>query len=395
MRTADGCKLFGVHQALAGIKDGVILFHSVVGCNFGSMAFHLPHDMRDIRQTCTVISDSDVVFSGEPSLERAIDYTLEQFSPSVVFVVTGCVSEMVGDDVRSVLSRFPSSPPLLYVEAAGFRGSLLQGYEASLLALLPLMEPPRKKQQNPPRINLLGLGSSDYRMEEDIQTLGALMEPQAELGTAFSSCTLSEVRAAASASLNLVVGRGIQLAREMEKRFGIPYEEIDYPYGVLGSQEIFHLLQKHFGISCGEKLTLLKERAANQAGRIYPYLQALYGRPAAVIGSEARSRGMKRFLEEELGMVVVAMACREKLSDLELFYQQVRQSETALLFGSSFEQDLAEELGIPLIRCDYPVFDQVCITPSPYVGTDGTAYLLESIVNGIMGNRGPKGALYQ
>ena len=94
-------------------------------------------------------------------------------------------------------------------------------------------------------------------------------------------------------------------------------------------------------------------------------------------------------------MEVVAMACREKLSDLELFYQQVRQSEAALLFGSSFEQDLAEELGIPLIRCDYPVFDQICITPSPYVGIDGTAYLLESIVNGIMGNRSPKGALYQ
>ena len=73
----------------------------------------------------------------------------------------------------------------------------------------------------------------------------------------------------------------------------------------------------------------------------------------------------------------------------------MRQPEAALLFGSSFEQDLAEELGIPLIRCDYPVFDQVCITPSPYVGTDGIAYLLESMVNGIMGTRAPKGTLYQ
>ena len=68
MRPASGCKLFGAYQALGGIQDGVVLLHSVVGCNFGSMSLHVAQDMRDIRQTCTVISDSDVVFSGEASL---------------------------------------------------------------------------------------------------------------------------------------------------------------------------------------------------------------------------------------------------------------------------------------------------------------------------------------
>ena len=72
MRPASGCKLFGAYQALGGIQDGVVLLHSVVGCNFGSMSLHVAQDMRDIRQTCTVISDSDVVFSGEASLERAV-----------------------------------------------------------------------------------------------------------------------------------------------------------------------------------------------------------------------------------------------------------------------------------------------------------------------------------
>lgn len=67
MRPASGCKLFGAYQALGGIQDGVVLLHSVVGCNFGSMSLHVAQDMRDIRQTCTVISDSDVVFSGEAS----------------------------------------------------------------------------------------------------------------------------------------------------------------------------------------------------------------------------------------------------------------------------------------------------------------------------------------
>ena len=58
-----------------------------------------------LRQTCTVISDSDVVFSGEASLERAVRSALELFRPAALFVVSGCVSEMIGDDVSGVLAR--------------------------------------------------------------------------------------------------------------------------------------------------------------------------------------------------------------------------------------------------------------------------------------------------
>lgn len=142
MRPASGCKLFGAYQALGGIQDGVVLLHSVVGCNFGSMSLHVAQDMRDIRQTCTVISDSDVVFSGEASLERAVRSALELFQPSVLFVVSGCVSEMIGDDIPAVLARIPHEAPLLHVEAAGFRGDAARGLEAGWLALLPLMKPP-------------------------------------------------------------------------------------------------------------------------------------------------------------------------------------------------------------------------------------------------------------
>ena len=118
MKPASGCKLFGAYQALGGVRDSVVLFHSVVGCNFGSMALHVAQDMRDIRQTCTVISDSDVVFSGEGSLERAVRSALELFQPAALFVISGCVSEMIGDDIPAVLARVPHEIPLIHVEAA-------------------------------------------------------------------------------------------------------------------------------------------------------------------------------------------------------------------------------------------------------------------------------------
>ena len=130
MRPASGCKLFGAYQALGGIQDGVVLLHSVVGCNFGSMSLHVAQDMRDIRQTCTVISDSDVVFSGEASLERAVRSALELFQPSVLFVVSGCVSEMIGDDIPAVLARIPHEAAAGSMwRRAGFRGDAARGLE--------------------------------------------------------------------------------------------------------------------------------------------------------------------------------------------------------------------------------------------------------------------------
>ena len=396
MKPASGCKLFGAYQALGGIRDGVVLLHSVVGCNFGSMALHVAQDMRDIRQTCTVISDSDVVFSGEASLERAIRSALELFQPAALFVVSGCVSEMIGDDIAGVLARIPHEAPLLHVEAAGFRGDAAAGLEAGWRALLPLMEPPVPRPGARPRVNLIGLGMDDPHAADDAEALRAMLAPQAELGTVLSRCTLEEVRRAPCADVNLVLrGRGRELAQAMEERFGLPWEELDYPYGATGADDLWWRLERRFGLDYRPARAELERQITEGAGRAYRYVQALYGMPAALLASGPRADGLRRFLEQELGMEVVCFAHREELSDLDDFYRELRGSEAALLFGSSFEQDGADELEIPLIRVDYPVFDEVCLTPRPHLGGQGTLHLLEDIFRGIINGRTLKGALYQ
>ncbi|OUO34104.1 hypothetical protein [Flavonifractor sp. An306] len=61
MKPASGCRLFGAYQALGGIQDGIVLLHSVVGCNFGSMSLHLAQDMRDIMMCWATWSAVDSV----------------------------------------------------------------------------------------------------------------------------------------------------------------------------------------------------------------------------------------------------------------------------------------------------------------------------------------------
>ena len=181
----------------------------------------------------------------------------------------------------------------------------------------------------------------------------------------------------------------------MKGYFGIPGEELDYPYGAAGADDRGSRLERRFGRDYHQARAELDRQIAEGAGKAYRYLQALYGMPAAILASGPRADGLRRFLEQELGMEVVCFARREELSDQEDFYRELRGSEAALLFGSSFEQDGADELEIPLIRMDYPVFDEVCLTPRPHLGGQGTLHLLEDIFRGIMNGRTLKGALYQ
>ena len=126
MKAGYGCKLFGAQQVFTGVQDGVTLLHSVVGCNFGSMGYHFTAcDMSDVRQTCTVISDSDIVFSGEASFRLALENIRELYNPKQIFALQGCVSDMIQDDLASEGRRFTQETgiPVLVLEAAGYRGA--------------------------------------------------------------------------------------------------------------------------------------------------------------------------------------------------------------------------------------------------------------------------------
>ena len=396
MKTASGCKLFGAHQALTGIQDAVVLLHSVVGCNFGSMTFHFASGhMEDVRQTCTVINDSDVVFSGEQSLEQALWNVRELYAPRWIFVVTGCVSDLIQDDVGTVVRRFQaqSGTRTVYVEAAGYRGDFPNGFEEASLALMDEMQPSQPSLV--PTVNILGFGADDPRLSSDLVALEQLMEGKVQVGTIFARCTRENICRAPQAGLNLVFGRGLTLAKEMERRFGIPYACLNYPCGLVGAKALWKSLEQHFGLDFSKEEQAFRTFTRDWAAPVYSYLQALHGMPAAVVATAARSRGLSAFLSRELGVSVEVQAQRENIQDLEELYDQIRQSDAAFLLGSSFEQEIADELGLPLLRVDYPVFDRICLTDRPYIGARGTLCLLEDLLDEMFHARTWKGATYQ
>ena len=141
-------------------------------------------------------------------------------------------------------------------------------------------------------VNLIGLGMDDPHAADDVEALRAMLAPQAALGAVLSRCTLEEVRRAPYADVNLVLrGKGRELAQAMKEYFGIPWEELDYPYGAAGADDLWSRLERRFGLDYHQARAELDRQIAEGAGKAYRYLQALYGMPAAILASGPRADG--------------------------------------------------------------------------------------------------------
>jgi len=372
----DGGKFFGAFRACSGIKDAVVINHVPVGCNWGAGMFRTASDQADVRQACTVMHEREIVFGGEEALRRALERADRLYDLPLMIVISGDLPSIIGDDVGAVISSLDLKKEVLWLEASGFKGFSRDGYEDALLALSPLMHECQVVKNS---INLIGLCPDDFKVEADLKEIGRLMSAAGvTVNAAISRCSLDEFRRAPSAELNVVLGQGVRLAQLMEEKFGIPCLELSYPYGLDGTRSFVNSICDSLGI--GYELDL--EPYLEPFRKIFIYLHDRYGTPASVVG-DFHAPPLARFLRDELGFEIEVLSSFEAGSS---FGDEVRSSSTMVLFGSSFEQGIARELRIPLVRYVYPVFDHVSICDfAPYAGLRGAACLTETIANTIMG----------
>lgn len=393
MKCSNPCKIFGAYQALGGIEDSVVIFHSVVGCHFANMSFHLTRDMEDLRQTCTVINDRDIILNGENSLRLAIENVISLYRPRLIIVITGCVTEIIKDDVDRIVEEFRKRVDVIYIDGAGFKSDFEKGYEDALVKLVKTFSIKKEKSKKP-LINIFGMLYDDYKRKQDILALKEVLGDKVDIGFISSSATLENIESIVYADVNIAFGRGIEACRFLKDKYNQPYLQMDYPYGIEGIKGFLGVIADTFNIDYSETMKNLEENSKEAFNKIYSYLNSLYGLPVCVVGSYSRARGMKRFLEMELGMEVVSFGIREKSFNMEEFIANVSSSDTALVFGSSFDGDIADRLKVPLIPFDYPVYDRVSISNTPYIGENGAVNLTEDILNSIMMGVRNRGAFY-
>lgn len=222
------CPLMGAMMAVRGIQDGFMLVLGTDECTYYTKETTIGNSSfggLDGRCFSVVLDQHDVTFGCRDTLYEAFRELMEEYCPKVVFLVTTCVVEIIGDDIDAMAEELSEQygVPILPVHTEHFKTeNHLPGVRDTITACFSLMEP----QPIGKSVNIIGQRMGEFK---DTELYRILTNAGVPLGMMLpSGTTVAEIRTAPAARANVVVNPiGLPLAKKMETAFGTPYVLFD------------------------------------------------------------------------------------------------------------------------------------------------------------------------
>jgi nitrogenase molybdenum-iron protein beta chain len=434
------CALGGALVTINSIERAVAIVHASSGCAASADGAatvgsgYWGSTVADGRATpSTNVVENEIIFGGEQRLAEQIEATLEIVDADLYAVITGCMTDIIGDDVRSVVSEFrKKGHPVIFAETGGFKGDSSIGYEfiwESIIAQYVEKGLPK----NPRLVNILGLVPT-----QDVFWRGNLVELKRLLSaiglevntflTPFDG--LQALKTSSQAALTIVLSdvHGRKAAQLFEEVHGIPFVSEPLP---LGPTAATHFLRKIAG-----RLDLDRKRVehviAEESRWYYSFINPLtdlfvdqdFQRFAVVVGNADYAYAATRFVASDLGWIPYFAAVTDVLTDDEkdrvrarfaaiepdlrpsvAFETDTSQVQARLnerlakedapygnpispvfVLGSSLDRPLAADLKAGFWGISYPITNRI-ITDQGYVGFRGGLHLATDIVSALVNNR--------
>ncbi|GLI39428.1 hypothetical protein KI811_11410 [Geobacter hydrogenophilus] len=435
------CSLGGAAATVTALPGGVPILHSASGCagNFawtqnGGSGLQVGGYCGSLTVPSSNMQENEVVFGGEERLREQIKNTLEVIDGGLYVVLTGCVPEMIGDDIFAVVNDFrDEGAPIIGAITGGFRGNSYWGYDLVLQALVKdYLERGLPKVKG--KVNLWGVVPyMDPFWRGNLEGARHLLELVGlEVNSFFTPVdSLESIRRAGEAELNIVVSDiyGQEAARQFEDRHSTPYLTLPLPIGPSASEEFLR--------SVGQALDLESDRVeaiiAREKRHYYQILEPLTDcwndldlqRYAVVVGDGNYAVALTRFLVDDLGWLPELTVCTDQLKDEEREALAGRVADfssgyrTNLVFetdasevlghlnrhwprakgekyynafgpafvvGSSLERELAIQIGAPHLSVSFPVANRAVLDRG-YTGFRGGLRLAEDLLSAVVVNR--------
>lgn len=432
-RPRTSCALGGALATMSALPRVVPIIHSALGCGgnlSGAAAFGAGYCGSSYASgqsaPTSAVTETEIVFGGSDRLHEEIQSTLDLIDADLFVVATGCMTEMIGDDVQGVVSEFAGErKPVIAISTPSFKGDAYAGYSITLEGIFNKYLP-RSNPKKPKLVNLFGLVPSyDPFFRGDLSEIKRLLEKLGlEVNTFFTpDQTFANLTSAPSATLNILFSHvwGVEFVENFEQRHGTPYWITDLPIGPEATD--------HFLKEVAEKLEIEPQRVeeviAQENKEYYGYFEravdiftdADYKFYAAIITNSNYAIPYAEFLERELGWVPKDIFITDLLHDGqkellreafqaknllgELIFERdtsrigvtLRQRHpqdqgqryfdayTPLyLLGSSLEKELAVGRGLNYLSVSFPVYNRI-IVDRGYSGYRGGLHLFEDLIN--------------
>jgi nitrogenase molybdenum-iron protein beta chain len=435
------CALGGAQLTIGAIPGAVPIMHTSVGCGgsiywtqLGSTGYLGAGYVGGLAVPSSNVAEKDIIFGGVERLTEQVEHTLRIVNGELYVVMTGCMTDIIGDDIQSVVREFSDDARIIGVETGGFKGDGYVGYDLVLQALFRDFVTP-SEEHDADLVNLWGIApGQDAFWRGNLENLRALLE---SIGLKVNSFftdrdSVDSFADAARASLNIVVSEtyGIEAARVFEQTHGVEYLSTPFPIGPSATSEFL----RSIGTATHRDADRVEEAVAAGVKRYFHFVERIadsyndldFQRYAVVVGDANYASALTRFLADDLGwlpkLTVITDPIEDeyereliggKLARLDSGYTTTVVWETdaseirkrlleitggnrgqhyydsfspAFVIGSSHERVLARDLGAGHLTVSFPVSDRVVLDRG-YAGFEGSLTLIEDLFSVIVKER--------
>ncbi|MDD1724792.1 MAG: nitrogenase [Methanospirillum sp.] len=410
------CALGGALSTINAIDGLIPIIHGGPGC--GGQVFYGQNFTSGYRGSgalggvsipSTNTYEKEVVFGGEDRLREQIRTTLELMRGDTYIVLTGCTTELIGDDVKAIVQEYKDPKKrVIFAETPGFKGGTNEGYEIVLHALIDQLA--RETPRIPNRVNLLGIvPSQDVFWEGDLSEIERVLTSLGlEVNTLFNGIPIDEIGAAA---LNIVLSPwvGVPVADRLKERFGTPYIINPLPIGTIDTNAFLSRVGSTLNLDPTKVIQREEERVFRYIERVADFIVDFDVQLHFATVSEANyAIALNRFLVGELGWIPSVAAVTDQVpeeyrtsigtalklgegldpkiiyeSDSGTIWDAIEKEKLDFVLGSSLDKDVAERIGAWRLSVSFPVTDRVVLDRG-YAGYLGAITLIEDILSAIV-----------
>jgi nitrogenase molybdenum-iron protein beta chain len=427
------CQPMGAVLAYLGVRGVVPLVHGSQGCCTYPRYNIARHFKESAEIAVTSLSESAAVYGGARNLTEAIKNIRDRINPEGIGICTTCMSETIGDDVKAIAKK--SAVPgeamrIIPASTPSYVGTHLTGWDNTVRALVDAMA---VKGERNGKLNVVTglLNPGDIREIKSIlktmriepiflvdisDNLDTPIYPSLEkpMMTRYGT-TLAEIADTPNSLGTIAVCRSqASAAALLKNKFGVPAASGNAPIGVDNTDTFVKNAAKMAGRPVPEELVVQRGRLIDAMVDVHHYS---YGKKVGIAGDPDLVSAMARFCAEAGMHPVVALTATKSRdflpeikavnaeydlncmgiegSDLYEFQEKLEETGCHLVLGNSKAKDVADDLKVPLVRFGFPVYDRVGTYRYPIVGYNGSIYLLDQMINAILGHDYDDNKLHQ